>query len=240
MIHRRPGRVVQAVFGAVLGLASVALVSATPAAAQATCSESQLGVTFTGISISQQGSGANTTFLSNATTQVFCDLDGNRLKGSSEPIVPNSGFEMWITWTSPLTFLNSRTYINNQLANSQATAARIDAGADGIATFVVSAPFPLTAGGTTVQVKSLTSGQVSDVNLWVAGDPNHQWSYDSPLHFDPWATLPSMANTPELGSLALFAAGAVGMAGYATTRLRSRRAGQRPEQDELAKASPPG
>jgi hypothetical protein len=39
-----------------------------------------------------------------------------------------------------------------------------------------------------------------------------------------------VAQTPELGSLALFGAGAAGMAGYAITRLRGRRKAQAPSQ----------
>jgi len=36
-------------------------------------------------------------------------------------------------------------------------------------------------------------------------------------------TPPAVASTPELESIALFATGAAGMAGYALTRLRSRK-----------------
>jgi hypothetical protein len=183
------------------GLAGVALLSATPAAAQGSCmSGGAIQVEFLGVGTSntiimEQIDGA---FQGDVLVKVYCSLDGSPIPNaqiSMETTVPNSfvSYPSGSPW-QPATDPSAATMVLLS-GQGQVTIRSNDPGLNG---------WKAVVGATTVTVTGV-GGQV-----FAASDY-------------PSAGGKIWAQTPELGSIALFGAGAAGMAGYALARLRQRR-----------------
>lgn len=183
---------------AVLGAAMLLLLSALPASAapardNCTRAGDQMDVWFQTVSVGRSGS----SYVLQLTARVLC----KDASGADVGEVLDSGFQFWTTL--------DRTFVNGQPVAGEANAATIST-PDGFASFSVMSPDP-TVSATVRLLGTLPAGMVATFNTWVD-------SGNSPLQVGA-----IFVRTPELSSLALFGAGAAGLAGYAVTRARSLR-----------------
>lgn len=183
----------------VAGLLALGVLTAMPASAQAACQNSTgvlvefLGVGTSNTIIMEQVGGS---FQGDVRVRVYCGLDGALIPNATVSLtttVPNSQVLQGSTW---------------QAATSPSAV-------------VISLP----TGESTITLRS------SDPNLtgWKARVGTNTVTVTgaygmviSPTDY-PTATGAIWAQTPELSSVALFGSGALGMAGYALTRMRAAR-----------------
>jgi hypothetical protein len=198
MLNRNRGHVQRAA-AAVVGLASLGVVSTIPVSAQSACQDGS------NVLVEFLGAGTSNTIMFEQTDGFQGDVRVKVYCGADNTPVPNA------TVTLSTTVPNSFVIVPGgapQPATSPATA-------------IVSVP----TGDTLVTLKSsdpdLTGwkAKVGTNTIVVTG------AYGTSLAENdyPTATGQLYAQTPELSSLALFGSGALGMAGYGLTRLRAMR-----------------
>lgn len=199
-------RIARAGWIAALGLASLALWTASPAAAQSACQsgDGEVLVEFLGTGTSntvlmEQIDG--TTYQGDLRIRVYCGIDGQ--------LVPDATVELSTTVPSDAV-LDPAT--NTWLPIDGAVKISVPSG-ERVLSIRSTEPNLL---GTNWKVKVGTN------TVTVVG------AFGKTLSGNEYPTATGMvwAQTPELGSLALFAAGAAGIGGYGLTRLRAR-TGQR-------------
>jgi hypothetical protein len=188
---------------AILGASFLALVSASPAAAQAACQDgSNVRVEFLGVGTSSSILMAQTDgthYQGNVRVRVYCEGDG--------ALIPNSTIQLTTNTTAPGdAVFNPLTGQWESLANPVQVFLPT-----GELVVSLRTDDPNFAPG---QWKAFIGSNTVTVT-GAFGVPVATGGY-------PIATGGLWAQTPELSSLALFGTGAVGMAGYALTRLRAR------------------
>lgn len=183
----------------VLGLIGMALTAAPPAAAQAALTQQECETQGQVTVHFPHGYGEATLVAQPdgtyaGTIEVYADCKLSNVKGSATR-PPVLGVTVVLTTT---------------LAGATISPPRALTGADGRASFVVTAPSTILAAG-------VVSAQVGEEIVTVA----------SGLNLGANDTEKLWAQTPELSSLALFGAGSAGLAGYGLLRLRTVRRGRK-------------
>lgn len=198
MLRHTSALTARAGWGAVIGLVSMMAVAASPAAAQSSAclNGSNVIVQFLGTGtgntiIFEQ---LNGEFQGQVRVFVFCNADFQ--------LVPNS--MVTLTSTIPNSFVLADPANNTWVPASTGAQVSLPSGT-GLITIKSANPnltgWQAQVGSTTVTVTQAFGQPLSTILPTAQGGV--------------WA------QTPELGSLALFGAGAAGMAGYALTRLRA-------------------
>lgn len=187
-------------WAAVLGASSLALVAVSPAAADGDCPVDQIGIVASNSTLMAQTDG--TWFQGEIEIQVFCK--------KKSTLIPNSTIQIMSDTTKSG---------GDEVLNDEGKWIPLEDPAAAI----ISVP----TGQRLISIR--TTDPNFKVGDWRVKVGTHTVKVASangvPMDIDDmaWAGGNVWAQTPELGSLALFGTGAAGMAGYALTRLRARR-----------------
>jgi hypothetical protein len=187
-----------------IGALALALATASPAGAQTACTTSsgQVMVEFLGV-------GTNNTILmeqldgayqGDVRVRVYCGIDNQ--------LVPNSVVRM--STTVPNSFVRTDASTNTWVAATEPAYAEVS----------------LPSGEGIVSIKSPDPGLTGWKARVGASTVTVTNAFGQPLSGTggyPTASGAIWAQTPELGSVALFGTGALGMAGFALLRWRARR-----------------
>jgi hypothetical protein len=209
MANTRLGMVGRSVAGFGLGLAVLVLVAVPPAAASPApnnCDGTRtVAVDFLALSPAQNSTMMAQTDGSYARTlraRAYCQEGANDLGE-----VTDAKIAVWIAAKPGIDVL-----VNGELATDAANPVVLFA-ANGFVDITISSTDP--------DILNIANGQ------WKATVGRHHFTVveafgsSIPTFAQPHTDAALWAQTPELGSLALFGAGAAGMAGYALTRLRA-------------------
>jgi hypothetical protein len=217
MANTRLGMVARSAMGAGLALAVMVLAAVSPAMA-APAPNNCDGTGTIAVQLLALQSAQNATMMAQTDgsytrtirVRVFCNGDQDPPNDIGEVI--NAQIAFWIDLTGKDVDPNLEIYVGEKSATNAGEPVLVDA-PDGFADVKLRSSDP--------DILDLANGQ------WRAklGTSNtivtRAFGADISSDDSPGLSGNLWAQTPELGSLALFGAGAAGMAGYALTRLRS-------------------